>query len=100
MVKPKKILSNCTGFEWDNGNITKNWDKHDVLTGECEQIFFNKPLIVKRDKEHSKLENRYYALGRTNMNRPLFVVFTVRIEKIRIISARDMTVSEIERYQK
>ncbi len=100
MAKPNKILANCTGFEWDQGNITKNWDKHDVSTGECEQIFFNKPLIVKRDREHSKIENRYYVLGRTNMNRLLFVVFTVRNEKIRIISARDMTISEIERYQK
>ena len=100
MAKPNKILANCTGFEWDQGNITKNWDKHDVSTGECEQIFFNKPLILKRDREHSKIENRYYVLGRTNMNRLLFVVFTVRNEKIRIISARDMTISEIERYQK
>lgn len=100
MVKPKKILEQCTGFEWDNGNIAKNWDRHDVSTGECEQIFFNKPLIVKRDKEHSETENRYYVLGRTNMNRLLFAVFTIRNEKIRIVSARDMTVVEIERYQK
>ena len=100
MAKPNKILANCTGFDWDQGNLTKNWDKHDVSTGECEQIFFNKPLIVKRDREHSKFENRYYVLGRTNMNRLLFAVFTVRNEKIRIISARDMTASEIERYQK
>ena len=100
MVKPKKILGNCTGFEWDQGNITKNWDQHDVSSGECEQIFFNRPLIVKRDKEHSKLENRYYVLGRTNVNRLLFAVFTVRNDKIRIISARDMTDPEIERYLK
>jgi uncharacterized DUF497 family protein len=100
MVKPNKILSNCTGFEWDQGNLTKNWDGHDVSIGECEQIFFNKPLIVKRDKEHSEIENRYYVLGRTNMNRLLFAVFTVRNEKIRIISARDMTAGEIERYLK
>jgi uncharacterized DUF497 family protein len=100
MANPKKTLANCTGFEWDKGNITKNWDKHDVSTGECEQIFFNRPLIVKRDREHSKLENRYYVLGRTNMNRLLFAVFTIRNDKIRIISARDMTESEIERYPK
>ena len=100
MTKPKKILANCTGFDWDGGNITKNWDKHDVSAGECEQIFFNKPLIVKRDRRHSTLENRYYVLGRTNMNRLLFAVFTVRNDKIRIISARDMTESEIKRYPK
>ncbi|WP_024334843.1 BrnT family toxin [Desulfotignum balticum] len=100
MVKPKKILENCTGFEWDQGNLTKNWDQHDVSSGECEQIFFNRPLIIKRDKEHSKNENRYYVLGRTNLKRLLFAVFTVRNDKIRIISARDMTDAEIERYLK
>ncbi len=100
MIKPNKILASCTGFEWDEGNIAKNWDKHDVSAGECEQIFFSKPLIVKRDSKHSKFENRYYALGRTNMDRLLFAVFTVRKEKIRIISARDMTIAETERYRK
>lgn len=100
MVKPKKILENCTGFEWDQGNLTKNWDQLDVSSGECEQIFFNRPLIIKRDKEHSKNENRYYVLGRTNLKRLLFAVFTVRNDKIRIISARDMTDAEIERYLK
>jgi len=100
MVKPKKILENCTGFEWDQGNLTKNWDQHDISSGECEQIFFNRPLIIKRDEEHSKNENRYYVLGRTNVNRLLFAVFTVRNDKIRIISARDMTDTEIERYLK
>jgi len=100
MVKPNKIIENCTGFDWDEGNITKNWDKHDVSSGECEQIFFNKPLIVKRDSKHSQFENRYYVLGRTDSDRLLFAVFTVREDKIRIISARDMTIAEAKRYQK
>ena len=105
MVTLNKKLSNCTGFEWEQGNITKNWEKHDVSTGECEQIFFNKPIIVQRDKvqrdkKHSEFENRYYALGKTDVNRLLFLVFTIRNDKIRTISARDMTESEIERYLK
>jgi len=100
MTKPNKILLNCSGFEWDKGNITKNWAKHDVSAVECEQLFFNRPLIIKKDKKHSIVENRYFALGRTNMDRLLFAVFTVREQNIRIISARDMTVSEIERYKK
>ena len=100
MVKPKDILADCTGFEWDYGNDTKSWDKHDVSTLECEQIFFNKPLILKRDKEHSIFENRYYVLGRTDMDRLLFAVFTIRNKKIRIISARDMTNAEMERYMR
>jgi hypothetical protein len=100
MVRPTKILANCTGFEWDHGNILKNWERNDVSTVESEQIFFNRPIIVKRDKLHSLSENRFYALGRTNMNRLLFAVFTVRDDKIRIISARDMTEGETERYLK
>jgi len=100
MTKINKILASCTGFDWDEGNNTKNWEKHEVSTGECEQIFFNKPLIIKRDKNHSIAENRYYVLGRTDMDRLLFAVFTVRSNLIRIISARDMTSYEIQRYQK
>jgi uncharacterized protein len=100
MAGPKKILESCTGFEWDDGNNTKNWEKHDVSMGECEQIFFNKPLVVRRDKKHSGFENRYYALGKTNMNRLLFVVFTVRNDRIRIISARDMTSPEMKRHER
>ena len=71
-----------------------------MSTIECEQIFFNKPIIVKRDKEHPFSENRYYALGRTNLNRLLFAFFTVRGDKIRIISARNITETETERYLK
>ena len=100
MAKINRLLSNCTGFEWDNGNITKNPDKHDVSNGECEQIFFNKPLILKRDKRHSVFENRYYVLGRTDFGRLIFAVFTIRGDKIRIISARDMTTPETKRYYK
>lgn len=100
MVKPTKIIASCTGFEWDSGNNRKNCHKHNVSTLECEQIFYNKPLIVKRDKDHSASENRCYALGRTDLERLLFVVFTIRNGKIRVISARDMTAYEVERYLK
>jgi len=98
MVKPNKIISNCTGFEWDQGNDTQNRDKHDVSNLEGEQIFFNKPLLLRRDKEHAITENRYYALGRTNMGRLLFTVFTIRKNTIKIISAREATDAEMERY--
>ena len=98
MVTPKDRLRDCTGFQWDAGNATKNWEKHLVSQSECEQIFFNQPLIVKRDREHSQVEPRYYCLGRTDTNRLLFVVFTVREHLIRVISARDMTEFERRRY--
>ena len=78
------------GFEWDEGNLLKNWERHRVSASECEQIFFNQPLVAGADEKHSKSEVRYYALGVTDAGRGLFVVFTVRGQRIRVISARDM----------
>ena len=94
----ERILSECTEFEWDEGNATKNWVKHDVAQSECEEIFFNRPLLVKLDEDHSLTETRYYALGKTDGNRLLTIVFTIRIDRIRVISARDMTERERRRY--
>ena len=99
MVRPKDILRACTGFQWDDGNATKNWDSHDVSQAECEQVFLNQPLVVSRDKSHLPLGTRYCALGRTDADRLLFMCFTVRGELIRVVSARDMTPKEIARYE-
>jgi uncharacterized DUF497 family protein len=93
-------LTECVGFQWDEGNSQKNWDKHRVTGSECEQVFFNQPLLVKDDISHSKTESRYYALGRTDANRQLFLVFTVRENLIRVISARDMSRRERKVYEK
>ena len=91
-------LEKCVGFEWDDGNRDKNWAKHRVSDGESEEIFFNDPLIVGADEPHSRSEQRYYALGQTNERRPLFVVFAIRRNLIRVISAREMTNRESRRY--
>ncbi len=94
----KQELDNIEGFQWDKGNIEKNRLKHKVLNFECEQVFFNDPLIVADDIKHSQNEKRWYVLGRTDLNRKLFIVFTIRNNLIRIISARDMTKKERKIY--
>lgn len=99
MPNPKNRLRACSGFQWGDGNATKNWENHDVSPCECEQVFFNQPLFVRRDKPHSTLERRYYVLGRTDADRLLFVCCTVRGELIRVSSARDMTPNEVVRYK-
>jgi uncharacterized DUF497 family protein len=91
-------LLRCTGFQWDDGNSTKNWITHQVTRSECEQVFFNQPVIVGNDETHSVLERRYYVLGVTNQARRLFMVCTIREQLIRIISARDMNKKEREVY--
>ena len=83
-------VQRCQGFEWDEGNAEKSWEKHRVTRGECEQVFFDRPLVVGEDVTHSRSEPRYYALGTTDAGRPLFIVFTIRSDLIRVISARDM----------
>ena len=91
-------LDNIAGFEWDSGNIDKNWVKHGVSNTECEEVFFNTPLLIRPDSSHSQEEARNAALGRTDAERPLFVVFLARNNYIRVISARDMTDKELEVY--
>ncbi len=93
-----EILSHVEGFEWDKGNISKNWEKHRVSYTECEEVFFNSPLIAGIDEKHSEGENRFYLLGRTDNERLLFVVFTIRGKKIRVVSARDMNRKERKIY--
>jgi uncharacterized DUF497 family protein len=92
-------LSHLTGFDWDDSNKEKNWEKHGVLTGECEEVFFNLPLLLQPDPAHSQKEPRYYVLGHTTAGRCLFIAFTVREAKIRVISARDMSKKERKIYE-
>ena len=94
-----RILQEGNGFEWDRHNAKKNWEKHKVTPAECEQIFFNKPLIIADDIKHSDSERRFYALGKTDLHRNLFIVFTIRKNLIRVISARNMNKKEERSYE-
>ena len=93
------LISHSQGFEWDEGNEIKNWSKHHVSQIECEAVFLNDP-IVKYDREHSIIEKRFIALGKSDQGRFLFVIFTVRRKFIRVISARDMSRFEFEEYER
>ncbi len=93
-----RVLRECEGFEWDEGNLYKSQIKHQVLPSECEQVFFNLPLVIQVDQKHSTQERRFYALGHTDTQRKLFVVFAIRKKHLRVISARDMSKREREAY--
>jgi len=82
------------GFDWDEGNKNKNSQKHGISNTECEQIFFNEPLVILDDAKHSQKERRYAAFGFTDENRKLTIIFTMRFNRIRIISARLMSKKE------
>jgi hypothetical protein len=93
-------FDDLNGFDWDKGNILKNPDKHNVSNGETEEVFFNDPFFIFTDQKHSENENRFFLFGETNEGRTLFIVFTIRKNKVRIISSRDMHRKERGEYEK
>jgi uncharacterized protein len=98
-VSKQDPLDGCEGFDWDESNVQKNWEKHAITPEEAEEIFFNEPLVVRQDARHGGAEKRYYALGQTSSGRLLFAAFTIRRNLIRIISVRDMNRNETEVYR-
>lgn len=88
MIDPEQI----SGFDWDAGNARKSEEKHGVSMAEAEQVFFNAPLLMLQDVNHSDKELRIHALGKTDEGRALHISFTLRKAGtlIRVISARDM----------
>lgn len=93
-------LAAIEGFDWDDGNVRKSLDKHQVSQAEAEQVFAGEPLLTE-DVGHSQGEVRIQALGETIEGRHLHVTFTLRGggRKIRVISARDMNRKERSYYE-
>ena len=89
-----------TGFQWGEGNKNKNLIKHQVENWECEQVFFNTPLLILDDPKHSLTEKRWAAFGMTDIGRYLVIIFTKRGKLLRVISARDMNRKESRFYEK
>jgi uncharacterized protein len=88
-------------FEWDEGNEQKNWIKHRVSAEEAEEPFFSEEVLILEDNRHStKKEARYILIGKSKQGRMLFTVYTIRKEKIRIISSRDADRKEVLLYEK
>ncbi len=94
------MLANCDGFAWDERNSIKNWEKYQVSTGECEQVFFNNPLVLPPTQKKDFDEPRFVLLSQSDQKRLLTVVFTVRKTKISVISAREMSRRERRIYVK
>ncbi|OQY65517.1 hypothetical protein B6D29_03740 [Microgenomates bacterium UTCPR1] len=95
-----KVIRKVLEFEWDKGNIDKNWLKHNVTDKEAEEVFIDKRKFIFRDKIHSGKEERFRILGKTKAGRLLFIVFTIRKHKVRVISARDINRKEVFLYEK
>lgn len=94
-----KTLKSAVSFDWDEGNSGKN-KKHGVEDKEAEEVFFDKHKVTFNDRLHSNGEERFRVVGKTRHGRLLFIAFTKRDKKIRIISARDINRKEVPLYEK
>ncbi|MEO7271669.1 MAG: BrnT family toxin [Vicinamibacterales bacterium] len=90
------FFSDIEGFQWDQGNSSRNWTRHRVSQTEAEQVFLNRPLVVARSPV--KNESRQFAFGQTDGGRLLTVVFTIRGPLLRVISVRPMSRRERRGY--
>jgi uncharacterized DUF497 family protein len=93
------LLSQIEGFAWDEHNTGKNVLGHNVSQAEAEEIFFHTPVLLFDDVKHSASERRLLLYGSTTADRPLTAAFTIRANRIRVISVRDMSRKERRAYE-
>lgn len=94
-----RVDKNILEFEWNPGNIGKN-KKHNVEDKEAEEVFLDEGKVIFKDKLHSQKEDRFILLGKTKKDKLLYIVFTKRKKKIRIISVRSINKKEVVFYEK
>lgn len=93
-----KTVKQAFEFEWDKGNLDKN-KKHGVNDQESEEAFLDEGRVVYKDTIHSSIEERFVLLGKTEKGRLLYIAFTYRRKKVRVISARDINKKEVQLYE-
>lgn len=94
------ILPEPLEFEWDSGNIEKNFAKHRITNKQIEEAFTVKNSYIMEDVRHSLMEQRYMLWSRLIMDGYITVIFTIRSSRIRVISARPMNKKERKVYEK
>jgi len=84
-------------FEWHQEKAKANFIKHGVSFLEAACAFFDENAIELLDETNSEDEIRYQLIG-ISKTRLIFVAYTARNEKIRIISARKANARQIRIY--
>jgi uncharacterized DUF497 family protein len=85
-------------FDWDYGNQTKSLKKHGITAIEAEEVFLRLNIIIP-DQRHSHTEARFNMYGPTAKGKILFIAFTIRENRVRIISARNTDKKERQYYE-
>jgi uncharacterized DUF497 family protein len=84
-------------FEWDDAKATRNWRDHGVRFETAREVFKDFFAIEWADEGQDDAEQRFITVGMVE-NRLLFVSYTQRGDRIRIISARGAEPREQRRY--
>ena len=86
-------------FEWDPKKAAKNFRKHRISFNEAATVFGDSLGTTVPDPDHSLAEDRYITVGMSSRGRLVMVAHTERGERIRIISARELTRAERKAYE-
>jgi uncharacterized protein len=85
-------------FEYDPNKAAANLRKHRVSFADAESVFGD-PLAITIEDPHAEGEPRYVAVGLGSAGELLVVVYSVRENELRLISARRATRKERKRYE-
>jgi len=96
-MKVKYTLQNVV-FEWDSQKAATNLRKHKVRFELACEAFFD-PFVCYLDEEIVGSELRERLVGLTTTWLLLYIVYAMRGNVIRIISARMVTKAEREVYE-
>ena len=83
-------------FEWDDEKNRINKRKHNVSFQTAEKVFSDENRIEWLDTKHSDEEDRYITIGM--VDEILFVIYTEREDRVRLISARRANKNERRKY--
>jgi len=84
-------------FEWDAAKATENLRKHGVDFADATGVLFDELALTLTDE--GATEERFITIGLDTLKRTLVVVYTMRGQTVRLISAREATRRERRAYE-
>lgn len=84
-------------YQWNVDKATANLRKHGIDFADAVSVFSDDLAITIPDERFD--EERFVTIGLDGFDRVLVVVYTLRGEAIRIISARKATRQERRQYE-
>jgi uncharacterized DUF497 family protein len=86
-------------FDWDPRKAASNLRRHNVSFGEAATVFSDPLSTTVPDPDHSLNEDRSITVGLSHRGRLLMVAHTECGDRLRIISARELTRTERAQYE-